>query len=152
PEEDKKPLDKKPIDKKPEEKKPDDKKPTDKKPDDKKPLDKKPEDKKLEDKKPEEKKEDKKPVGTASISGHVTFQGKPLIDGTIVFTSEDGKAEGKIAQDGTYKVEGVKPGKYRVGIKGTKIVAIPARYKDAETSALVCEIQDGKQEGDFDLN
>jgi hemoglobin len=147
----KKSEDKKPEDKKPEDKKPEDKKPIEKKPEDKKPLDKKPEDKKPDDKKPVEKKEEKKPAVTASVHGHITFEGKPLMGGTIVFTNKEGKVEGKIAADGTYKVEGTKVGGYAVSINGAKENAIPAKYKGPETSGIVVDIKDGKQTIDLEL-
>jgi hemoglobin len=134
-----------------EDKKPVDKKPEEKKPEDKKPLDKKPEDKKPEDKKPVEKKEEKKPAGTASIDGKVLFEGAPLKGGMIVFTSKEGKAEGVIAVDGTYKVGKVSPGEYSVSIDGAKGAAVPARYKDPKTSGLSFEIKNGENRVDFNL-
>jgi truncated hemoglobin YjbI len=166
----KKPEDKKPVDKKPEDKKPVDKKPVDKKPEDKKPVDKKPEDKKPEDKKPVDKKpvdkkpEDKKPATTgvgqapptagASITGHVTFNGKPLAGGTVELVGATGKSQGKIGADGTFSVQGVKPGTYKVAIsvQGVKNApAIPARYSDADKSGITYQAKDGRQELNLDL-
>jgi hemoglobin len=110
--------------------------------------------KKTEEKKREEKpaeKEEKKPVGKASITGHVTLKGQPLKGGTVVFTSKEGKIEGKIAADGTYSVEGVKPGVYKVSVQGDKGVAVPAVFNNPDTSALTYNVKDGKQHFDIAL-
>jgi hemoglobin len=102
-------------------------------------------------KKPEDKKpEDKEAAGTASVQGHVTFKGQPLAGGTIVLTNKEGKVEGKIAEDGTYQVKGVKPGEYAVSIRDVKGV-VPAKYADAKTSGLVVDVKDGQNTADFQL-
>jgi hemoglobin len=102
-------------------------------------------------KKPEAKKpEDKNPDGTASVQGRVTFKGQPLA-GTIVLTNKEGKVEGKIAEDGTYQVKGVKPGEYMVSINSAKGAAVPAKYADAKTSGLVVEVKDGQNTVDLQL-
>jgi hypothetical protein len=56
-----------------------------------------------------------------SVSGEVTFQGKPLDQGTITFSPEDGQGtfSGGQIQDGRYLVpaeNGLAPGKYTVRI------------------------------------
>lgn len=102
----------------------------------------------VQSKKPEDK---KKPAGTASITGHVTFKGQPLKGGTIVFTNKEGKAEGTIAADGTYKVERVKPGAYTVSIKGAKGAAVPAAFGDPKTSSLTYNVKEGRQAFDIAL-
>ncbi len=112
---------------------------------------KKTEEKKRDEKKPEEKKEEKKPAGRASIQGHITLKGKPLTGGTIILTNEEGEVEDKIAGDGTYKVEGIKPGDYKVSLKGAKGVAIPAAYGDPKTTPLRVIVTDGKNNGDLAL-
>ena len=159
---DKKPVDKKPDDKKKVDKKPDDKKPVDKKPDDKKPVDKKPDDKKPADKNPDDKKPapptgdsaQAKPAAAASISGHVTFKGQPLTGGTVELVGANGKAQGKIAEDGTYGVQGVKPGTYKLGVSNqgaNGAVAIPAKYSDPDKSGLTFKVAEGKQELNLEL-
>jgi hemoglobin len=166
--EEKKPEEKKPEDKKPEDKKPADKKPEEKKPEDKKPEDKKPEDKKPEDKKPEEKPEDKKPGETASVSGQVTYLGKPVTGGVITFVMGKAGVSGTIAPDGSYKMDKLTPGEYKVavdtealklppgGAGGQKppagtYVAIPAKYRNADSSALAVKLEPGKQAFNIDL-
>lgn len=89
-----------------------------------------------------------KPVGTASVNGTVTLKGKPLLGGTITLVSNEGKAEEKIAADGTYKVEGIKPGVYKVSIKGA---GVPAAFGDPATSGLTYTVIDGKQTHDIQL-
>jgi hemoglobin len=110
----------------------------------------------VEPKKPAEQKDAKKPaetkvnkpVGTASVSGKVTLKGKPLIGGTITLVSNEGKVEEKIAADGSYKVEGIKPGVYKVSIKGA---GVPAAFGDPDKSGLTYTVIDGKQTHDIAL-
>jgi hypothetical protein len=66
-------------------------------------------------------------------------------------TNKEGQVEGKIAEDGSYKVEGVKPGAYKVSIKGAKGVAVPAAFGDPNTSSLAFTVADGKQTYDVAL-
>jgi hemoglobin len=100
-------------------------------------------------KKPEGKKpEEKKPGGRASIEGKILLKGQPLAGGTIRFTNKDGKAEGKIDADGSYKMEGIKPGVYKVSVKGA---AVPPKYGDPATSSLTFTVMDGKQAYDITL-
>src|SRR6185437_7840210 len=175
--EDKKPEDKKPEDKKPEDKKPEDKKPVDKKPVDKKPVDKKPIEGEPLGKKPVEVKPvDKKPAAKTSISGKVTYNGKPLPGGSILFEGKDGVISAPITKDGNYTVAGVlKPGEYKVAIdtkpaaplpgdkigvgaktpatpkEAPKLVAIPPKYSNPKTSSLAVTIVEGKQVHDLNL-
>jgi hemoglobin len=107
--------------------------------------------KEKEEKKPAEKKEEKKPAGAASVQGHITFQGKPLTGGTIVLMSAQGNSGGDIKADGTYRVEGVKPGEYTVSVKGGKGDAVPAKYGDPKTSGLMINVTAGTQSFDIDL-
>jgi hemoglobin len=173
----KKPEEKKPEEKKPEEKKPEEKKPEDKKPDEKKPEDKKPEEKKPEDPKPEEKKpEDKKPEATAAVSGVVTYDSKPLPGGVITFVEGKKGISATIAADGTYKIKLV-PGDYKIavdaeaklppggaggakppvgGTGGAKppaapAVAVPAKYRNADSSELSFQAKEGPQVYDIIL-
>jgi hemoglobin len=104
--------------------------------------------KKTEENKPEDKKPDEKnPAGTASVQGRITFKGQPLA-GTIVLTNKEGKVEGKIAEDGTYQVKGVKPGEYTVSISDAK-GAVPAKYNTKST--LRFDIKDGQNTVDLQL-
>ena len=67
---------------------------------------------------------------TASVSGRVTYQGKPVAEGRIVFHPEDGRrpAMAAINSDGSYRLttfeseDGALPGKHRVTIKAVRVV------------------------------
>jgi hypothetical protein len=77
----------------------------------KRPEGKKPEDKGGGDKEPEEKK-------TATLSGTVRADGKPLAGGKITLTPAGGSAaSGKIGPDGTYEVAGVPAGETKLDIQ-----------------------------------
>lgn len=55
--------------------------------------------------------------GTTEVSGRVTFQGKPLVFGTVVMIGSDGiPKSGPIQPDGTYRVKGVKTGMAQLAI------------------------------------
>ncbi len=93
----------------------------------------------------------KKLLGTASIEGRITLKGKPLPGGTITFSNAEGKAEVKIAADGSYKVDEIKPGNYKVHIKGTKDVVVPPVFGDPDKSGLMFLVREGKQTYDIQL-
>jgi hypothetical protein len=104
-------------------------------------------------KKDEAKKDkDVKKDDTASISGKVTFNGKPLTEGTITFTPvKKGKAvAAKINADGTYAAATIPPGEYQVTVTLTK-PPVPAKYGKAETTPLKYTVAKGKNTADFDL-
>jgi len=55
--------------------------------------------------------------GGTKLDGKVTYQGRPVISGSVIVLNEDGTAEsGVIQPDGSYSVEGVKKGHVRVGV------------------------------------
>lgn len=101
-----------------------------------------------EEKKPAEKKEEKKPAGKSSIQGTVRLGGAFLSGGTVTFASKDGKAEAKIAADGSYKVEGIKPDVYKVSVKGANV---PAVFGDPDKSGLTLTVRDGRNTYDIML-
>jgi len=117
---------------------------------------KQPEEKKSEEKKATDKKsEDNKPAGKASVSGKVVYQGKPVTGGIITFAGKNGLAiKAAVAADGTYVLNGVKPGEYKVGINtkvNPKIPQVPAKYNDPDKSGLTCNVKEGRQTLDLDL-
>lgn len=138
--------------KKPEQNKPEEKKPVEKKPEEKKPVEKKPEEKKPEEKKPVEKKsEEKKPAASANVSGKVTYKGQPVAGAKISLGSADGKTvSGTTTAEGTYQLA-AKPGEYKVTVSGPAKLALPAKYADANTSALKLILREGKQLHDINL-
>jgi hemoglobin len=109
---------------------------------------KKMEEKKREEKKPAEKKEEKKPAGKSTIQGEVRLGGALLAGGTVTFANKAGKAEARIAADGSYKVEGIKPDVYKVSVKGANV---PAVFGDPDKSGLTLEVVDGTSRFDIML-
>jgi hypothetical protein len=93
---------------------------------------------------------------TGSLKGKVTFNGKPLPAGEVAFIDADGgKKTAPIAEEGTFAVTGLKPGKYKITVATSKekakdkFVAIPEKFADASTSGLTYEVQKG--EGTLDI-
>lgn len=86
---------------------------------------------------------------TTSISGKVTYLGKPVTTGRIVFHPEDGRrpAMAAIEADGSYTLttfdskDGAFLGKHRVTIKSTRTVGGPAPDDlTMETEAVPTEL------------
>lgn len=101
-----------------------------------------------EEKKPAEQKKEKKPAGKSSIQGTVRLGGALLAGGTVTFASKDDKAEAKIAADGSYNAGGIKPGVYKVSVKGANV---PAVFGDPDKSGLTLTVMDGKNNFDIML-
>lgn len=106
------------------------------------------------------------------VHGKVTFRGKPLTRGTIVFIPDAQRggngplASADIEADGNYNLQtgstpGVTPGWHRVTIMAVEPPAataagqrfqvprslIPEKYRDPELSGLNCEVKPGKENG-----
>lgn len=109
----------------------------------------------------------KKEWPKAPVSGLVTFQGKPLDHGRIVFVHEQGHGgAGEIGPDGRYSLSGI-IGQNRVTIEcddpnrtttvpGRPNMSIPAslipeRYSDHMQSGLCVDVHAGDNTADFDL-
>jgi truncated hemoglobin YjbI len=98
-------------------------------------------------------KDEKTSDKTTSVSGKITFKGKPLVDGSVVFHPKEGKPVSAAVQaDGTYKVDAIKPGIYKIAINPAlaPAVLIPKKYEDPDKSGL--QITVGKESQSFDLN
>lgn len=104
----------------------------------------------------------------APVRGTVTYKGKPLAGGTIVFAPDPTRntpgplAHAEIQTDGTYQLKsgeaaGAAPGWHRVTVvallvpppvKGQTVGVprslIPEKYRDPELSGLSCEVTAGK--------
>lgn len=117
---------------------------------------------------------------TGTITGRVTFRGKPLPGGTVAFHPVRGKPiVGKLKPDGSYAVKGVPVGRVRVTVEtesvrprprvpssippgsadpppkrddASKYVRIPEKYAKPETSALTYVVQAGSQTLDLTLD
>lgn len=97
----------------------------------------------------------------SSVSGTISFDGKPLPAGSIVFTS----ANGGIAStariiDGAYTTDRAPLGKNLVSVDTSSIkygnpakyVPLPAKYADSATSGLDIEVKPGDNANvNFDL-
>jgi hypothetical protein len=113
----------------------------------------------------------KSPTGRYTVSGAVTFQGKPLEQGTIEFAPEGGAASGTVITGGAYTVperQGLRPGPYQVRIYSSDTAAsepapefpgqptkvakerIPAQYNSKST--LTAKVQEGgSNQFNFDI-
>jgi hypothetical protein len=84
-------------------------------------------------------------TGYEAVSGSVTFEGKPLNEGTIQFFTTDEHptaVAGANIAGGNYKVpgdHGLKPGKYLVRISSTERVEVPPVSPHAMSSFRVRE-------------
>lgn len=105
---------------------------------------------------------------TAPVSGRVTYQGKPVVKGNIMFRPEHGRAAGGvIGPDGRYTLttfdpgDGATLGPHRVTIdawqaSGDQITAsihwlVPEKYSRPATSPLTADVKEGENTIDFDL-
>ena len=52
-----------------------------------------------------------------SISGKVTYQGRTVTGGTIIFTSPEGSSSSSIAEDGTYSIARMKTGPAKIAVE-----------------------------------
>jgi hypothetical protein len=99
---------------------------------------------------------------TAPVVGKVTYRGKPVPTGTVMFTPEDGPAAtGNIAPDGSYRLttyrdgDGAVIGRHKVTITALQDMGnllpeqrsptppplVPVKYLSAETSGLTAEVK-----------
>ncbi len=91
---------------------------------------------------------------TVPVKGKVTYKGKPLTQGEILFEPDSGReANGNIQPDGTFELstfkagDGAVPGKHRVAVSGTsKKDAVPVKYKNTSSSKTQVEVTEGKSE------
>lgn len=93
--------------------------------------------------------------GEGTISGKVTFEGKPVAGGYVVVLigAEKNKFSAAIHKDGTFTLS-VPVGEYRVAIEpipGAKGQPLPPRYNSPATSSLAIRVQPGKQDVDLNL-
>jgi hypothetical protein len=108
---------------------------------------------------------------TSEVSGRITFEGKPVPQGRILFWPSQGRpAMAEIQPDGTYELttfsdsDGAMIGKHRVTIKATRVHfptgnkmksvvqwLVPQRYENFDKSPLTAEVSAGKNTINFDL-
>ena len=97
---------------------------------------------------------------TIPVKGKVTFKGKPLTQGEIVFEPDSAgrEAHGPIKSDGSFELttfkqgDGAVPGTHRVAVTGTsKKDAVPLKYKNPSSSKTEVEVAEGKTEYTVDF-
>jgi hypothetical protein len=112
---------------------------------------------------------------TGSVSGKVTYQGKPLTSGLVIFVDKDGfvSQPAGIEIDGTYVAQGVYVGPTKVCVEthplsggdggaavmkdGKEVprpryVPLPAKYKDAKQTDLGLDVKPGANVFDIELH
>jgi hypothetical protein len=76
----------------------------------------------------------------ATVSGKVTYQGRPVTYGAVIFVAGDGTARSAvIAPDGSYKIEGLSPGTLKIGV----ISPDPSKGRSARRQHKPAPPQDG---------
>jgi hypothetical protein len=119
-----------------------------------------------------------KPKG--SVSGKVSYKGKPMTAGSVTFTPVDGPAvSGPIDTEGNYRVEKVQVGMNKISVlpgggmnsdgiakvsdprnpkqmmeafkSKTPTLKLPKKYNNPEDSELSCDVKIGIQEHNIEL-
>ena len=112
---------------------------------------------------------------TAKVTGKVTYQGRPVGYGSVIFLSADKTARsGVIEPDGSYTVEGVPPGTVKIGVisrdpsRGRSRVRrdvadaspprqdrgwfpLPPKFEARRLRGLACAVGSGRVSHDIDL-
>jgi hypothetical protein len=86
----------------------------------------------------------------STIEGKVTYNGKPLPDGSITFHLKDDQFVGARIKDGQFRVDRVPVGTVKVTFSSKKL-RIPTKYGVPETSPLTLEVKKGKGVADFQI-
>lgn len=111
----------------------------------------------------------------SNVSGKVTYNGKPVVFGTILFHGRDGLRQGNIQPDGSYSVLNIAAGDVKVAVNSINPknidmhpgkrphlkpepypdapgwFPIPKKYDNIATSELVFKIPGGDSVLDIDL-
>jgi hypothetical protein len=113
---------------------------------------------------------------TGTVSGKVTFNGRPLTFGMVAFVSADGRvASCSIEPDGSYKIDKILVGPAKISVqslppppqmtplgpdgqplpqvreKAKEYVPIPDHYKEPQQSGLAYTVEPGAQMHDIEL-
>jgi hypothetical protein len=99
-------------------------------------------------------------VGT--ITGTVTFKGRPLPDGIVSFVTDKGQVVTGRFRGGNYILEKVPVGPVRITVrqivdplaqnaKASGVQEIPLRYRSADDSRLTYTVVGGRQTHDLEL-
>jgi hypothetical protein len=115
----------------------------------------------------------------ASVSGKVTYKGKPVTSGNVVIIGQDGKASppGAIGTDGSYVIDGAPVGHVKAAVDNppppepppnapktpndpevqqdkqlaARYVATPPQYRDPKKSGLEHDLQSGSNTWNIEL-
>jgi hypothetical protein len=95
---------------------------------------------------------------TVPVSGKVTYKGKPLTHGTVVFEPDAGReAHGEIGPDGVYRLstfkqgDGAVVGAHRVSISGLNKKDLPLKYHRPSSSEIEFEVSGDRSDYPIDL-
>ena len=103
---------------------------------------------------------------TGSVSGRVTYNGRPLTTGVITFVNEKAGsgASGELDSSGSYRIALIRPGEYDVALYGRPLrpespvqnqsvmkLSIPHKYQDVRTSGLTATVKEGRNTADFGI-
>ncbi len=93
---------------------------------------------------------------TVPVKGKVTYKGKLLTQGQIVFEPDNSgrEAHGSIQPDGTFELstfakgDEAVPGTHRIAVTSGKVgkVVVPVKYKNTSSSKTEVEVAEGKSE------
>ncbi|MCS7238681.1 MAG: carboxypeptidase-like regulatory domain-containing protein [Thermoguttaceae bacterium] len=102
-----------------------------------------------------------------SVEGTVTYQGKPVTGGFVVFTNLPARVvqSGQLDSEGRYRIPEIPVGDYQVHLGDPPPPApdeagaadrpqplnVPNKYKSASTSGLTAKLSPGKNTCDFTL-
>ena len=102
------------------------------------------------------------PVTTVPAKGKVTYKGKPLSSGTVVFEPEGAgrEAQAEIKEDGTFELstykagDGVVLGPHRVSVRGGSVqkARLPLKFANAASAKIEVEVTKDKSDYAIDLN
>ncbi len=88
-------------------------------------------------------------AGDGKVSGVVTYKGKPVEAGRIIFHLPGGEFVGvKIAADGKYTLRRVPEGGWVVTVEGK---GVPEKYAGEATSSVKVNVKTGEQTFDIEL-
>jgi hypothetical protein len=82
------------------------------------------------------------------VSGTVTFAGKPLPSGRVIFHLDNGQFVGSRIKDGKYAIDSVPVGDFKVTVEAE---GIQRQYTQPETTPLKVQVQAGKSEINLEL-
>jgi hypothetical protein len=98
-----------------------------------------------------------------TVSGRITYQGKPIPQGIVLFVPEKGQSITGTITDGQVKGKeipkdaplppGIDPSifDFNAQISQVKSTSIPEKYGDPEKSGLTCTVKGGAQEHNIEL-